>query len=105
MQISKTPLVVASLMIVVWVGWGCAEQRAQPHQPGSHVLLSAEDHIEIQQLYGVYTRDVDPGSIPGCLVDVHGRCCGSARPQPLLPKNAGVLATTVPSTAVKCSDT
>jgi hypothetical protein len=28
----------------------------------SHVLLSPEDYIEIEQLYSMYARDVDPGS-------------------------------------------
>jgi hypothetical protein len=32
-------------------------------QRGSHVMLSPEDYIEIQQLYGMYSRDVDPGSV------------------------------------------
>ena len=37
---------------------------AKPSQKGgSHVLLSPEDYIEIQQLYGMYARDVDPGSV------------------------------------------
>jgi hypothetical protein len=35
---------------------------AQQHRPGSHVLLSPEDYIEIHQLYSYYARDVDPGS-------------------------------------------
>src|SRR5258706_33260 len=30
---------------------------------GSNVLLSPEDYIEIQQIYGMYARDVDPGSV------------------------------------------
>jgi SnoaL-like domain len=30
---------------------------------GPNTLLSAEDYIEIQQLYGMYARDVDPGSV------------------------------------------
>ena len=30
---------------------------------GSHVNLSAEDYIEIQQLMSMYSRDVDPGSV------------------------------------------
>jgi hypothetical protein len=29
----------------------------------SQVLLSPEDYIEIQQLYSMYARDVDPGSV------------------------------------------
>jgi hypothetical protein len=37
---------------------------AQPAQRrGSHVLLPPEDYIEIQQLYSMYARDVDPGSV------------------------------------------
>ena len=37
-------------------------QEARPARSGSHVLLPPEDYIEIQQLYGMYARDVDPGS-------------------------------------------
>jgi hypothetical protein len=33
---------------------------AKPH---STVLLSPEDYMEIQQLYSMYARDVDPGSV------------------------------------------
>lgn len=37
---------------------------ARPSYPkGSHVMLSPEDYIEIQQLYSMYARDVDPGSV------------------------------------------
>jgi hypothetical protein len=43
-----------------------AATRALDAQPvrkkGSHVNLSAEDYIEIQQLMSMYSRDVDPGS-------------------------------------------
>ena len=58
MRTARTLLIVAGLVAVAWVAWGSAQQR----QSGSHVLLSPEDYIEIQQLYGFYTRDVDPGS-------------------------------------------
>jgi hypothetical protein len=33
------------------------------HKTASNVLLSPDDYIEIQQLYGMYARDVDPGSV------------------------------------------
>lgn len=37
---------------------------AKPHHElNSLTLLSADDYIAIQQLYGMYARDVDPGSI------------------------------------------
>jgi hypothetical protein len=32
-------------------------------KPLGNVLLSPEDYMEIQQLYGMYARDVDPGSV------------------------------------------
>jgi hypothetical protein len=47
------------VIAVIGATWVYAQQR----RPGSHVLLSAEDYIEIQQIYGFYTRDVDPGSV------------------------------------------
>jgi hypothetical protein len=34
-----------------------------PKKSGSHVLLSPEDFIEIQQIMSMYPRDVDPGSV------------------------------------------
>ena len=41
------------------------DANAQPgnRSSGSHVLLSPEDYIEIQQLYSMYSRDVDPGAV------------------------------------------
>ncbi len=41
------------------------QERPQPTagKSTSHVLLSAEDYIEIQQLMSFYPRDVDPGSV------------------------------------------
>ena len=39
-----------------------ASQKAA-RKSTSHVLLSPEDYIEIQQLYAMYARDVDPGSV------------------------------------------
>ena len=38
-------------------------KRSAEKRPVSQVLLSPEDYIEIQQLYGMYARDVDPGSV------------------------------------------
>ena len=40
-----------------------ANAQAGSSRSGSHVLLSPEDYIEIQQLYSMYARDVDPGSV------------------------------------------
>src|SRR5262249_55418492 len=48
---------VALIASVVGGNWLYAQQRR-----AGHVLLSAEDYMEIQQLYGFYARDVDPGS-------------------------------------------
>jgi hypothetical protein len=50
---------LTAVIAVIGATWVYAQQR----KPGSHVLLSAEDYIEIQQIYGFYTRDVDPGSV------------------------------------------
>jgi len=52
------PVALIAIASVVGGSWIYAQQR----KPGSHVLLSAEDYMEIQQLYGFYARDVDPGS-------------------------------------------
>ena len=38
------------------------ESRASAASAGGNVLLSPEDYIEISQIYGMYARDVDPGS-------------------------------------------
>lgn len=63
MRISKT-LFAITVVVLVAVGaavgatWASAQQR----KPASHVLLPPEDYNEIQQLYGLYARSVDPGS-------------------------------------------
>ncbi len=44
---------IAALVGITWIS-------AQPRQ--ASMSLSAQDYVEIQQLYGYYTRDVDPGS-------------------------------------------
>ena len=49
----------ASLSLLAIAGPGVAAEKAPET---SHVLLPAADYIEIQQLYGMYARDVDPGS-------------------------------------------
>ena len=46
-------VLTAALVSATWI-------YAQPRQ--SSATLSAQDYVEIQQLYGYYTRDVDPGS-------------------------------------------
>ena len=58
MRKSRIVLVVIAAAIVMGTTWIYAQQR----RPGSHVLLSADDYIEIHQLYSFYARDVDPGS-------------------------------------------
>ena len=57
MRKSKILLIVIAAAIVLGTTWSYAQQRRR-----SHVLLSAEDYIEIHQLYSFYARDVDPGS-------------------------------------------
>lgn len=55
MQTQKTLVVFGGMMVALGV-WVYAQQRSSPP------MLSAQDYVEIQQLYGYYTRDVDPGS-------------------------------------------
>jgi hypothetical protein len=42
---------------------GPAAVKPSSGKHASHVLLSPEDYIEIQQLMSFYARDVDPGSV------------------------------------------
>ena len=59
MRTSRILLVLlVGAILVGTTTWIYAQQR----RPGSHVWLSPEDYMEIQQLYGFYARDVDPGS-------------------------------------------
>jgi SnoaL-like protein len=58
MRISRALVLLTATIALVGATWIYAQQR----KPGSHVLLSPEDYIEIHQLYSFYTRDVDPGS-------------------------------------------
>lgn len=58
MRKSRILLILIAAASVAGTTWIYAQQR----RPGSHVLLSPEDYIEIHQLYSFYTRDVDPGS-------------------------------------------
>jgi hypothetical protein len=58
MRKSRILLVLIGATCLAGTTWIYAQQR----RPGSHVLLSPEDYMEIQQLYGFYARDVDPGS-------------------------------------------
>ena len=58
MRVSRVSFMLIGLIAVIGATWIYTQQR----KPASHVLLSPEDYIEIQQLYGLYTRDVDPGS-------------------------------------------
>ncbi len=50
------------LTAVITTTAGATWMYAQQRRPGSHVLLSPEDFMEIHQLYSFYARDVDPGS-------------------------------------------
>ena len=52
-------ILTAAVTIAVGTTWSYAQQQ---RKPGSHVLLSPEDYLEIHQLYSFYARDVDPGS-------------------------------------------
>ena len=58
MRTSRVLLILVAVGCIAGTTWIYAQQR----RPGSHVLLSPEDYMEIQQLYGFYARDVDPGS-------------------------------------------
>jgi hypothetical protein len=49
-------LVGVTAMVAGGAIWVYAQQKA------ASGMLSPQDYIEIQQLYGYYTRDVDPGS-------------------------------------------
>jgi hypothetical protein len=46
---------VTCALATIGGAWVYAQQPRGP-------MLSPQDHLEIQQLYGYYTRDVDPGS-------------------------------------------
>ncbi|HEV8316391.1 MAG TPA: nuclear transport factor 2 family protein [Vicinamibacterales bacterium] len=53
-----TALPIVGAIVVISGGvWLYAQQ-----QKTSTPMLSPQDYLEIQQLYGYYTRDVDPGS-------------------------------------------
>jgi hypothetical protein len=56
MRISRVLPILALMVAVSGATWIYAQQR------NSASMLSPQDHLEIQQLYGYYTRDVDPGS-------------------------------------------
>ena len=51
---------LSSIVALVLVVGGATWLYAQQHRASS--MLSAEDHLEIQQLYYFYSRDVDPNS-------------------------------------------
>jgi SnoaL-like protein len=56
MQSLKVLLVGVIAVVVGGAGWIYAQQKP------SAGTLSPQDYVEIYQLYGYYTRDVDPGS-------------------------------------------
>ncbi len=56
MRITHTLLVVALTVAASGATWLYAQQHRTSN------MLSTEDYLEIQQLYHLYARDVDPGS-------------------------------------------
>jgi hypothetical protein len=63
-RMSNTVWFVAGIVTaVVSIGATTWVQAQQQRRPGSQTLLSPEDYMEIEQLYGMYARDVDPGSV------------------------------------------
>lgn len=62
-ETSMRKSMIALVLIAAASGAGSTWIYAQQQRrPGSHVWLSPEDYMEIQQLYSFYARDVDPGS-------------------------------------------
>ena len=57
MRLTKALLVPGVMIATLSAVWVYAQQQKAP------AMLSPQDHLEIQQLYGYYTRDVDPGSV------------------------------------------
>jgi hypothetical protein len=53
---------VAAPLIVLSSAASAHDSKVTPHL-NNLTLLSPDDYIAIQQLYGMYARDVDPGSI------------------------------------------
>jgi hypothetical protein len=56
MQVPKTVLALCVITLCAGTTWVVAQQARD------RAMLSPQDYVEIQQLYGYYTRDVDPGS-------------------------------------------
>ena len=56
MRIRQTVLMVALAVMASGATWLYAQQHRTSN------MLSAEDYLEIQQLYYLYAKDVDPGS-------------------------------------------
>lgn len=53
----------ALVAVIAGIATHIYDMRARHTPSGSNVLLSPEDYVEIQQLYSMYARDVDPGSV------------------------------------------
>jgi hypothetical protein len=63
MKASDLGYFVAGAIAAVIAGAALKTMDAQAARPSTSLTqLSPEDYIEIQQLYGMYARDVDPGS-------------------------------------------
>ena len=67
MRISKLMFFFAGALVALVSVWATraidANAQAGSSRSGSHVLLAPEDYIEIQQMYSMYSRDVDPGAV------------------------------------------
>lgn len=57
MRTLKSLLALGVVIATMFGTWAYAQQRR-----AASPMLSPQDYLEIQQLYGYYTRDVDPGS-------------------------------------------
>src|SRR5262245_53851927 len=68
MRVSRIVVTFVAGVIVGGVAIG-ATIAVSAQNPGSNLIrnvnLPAEDYIEISQLYGLYARDIDPGSTRG----------------------------------------
>ncbi len=55
--------VVALVAAFLGATWTRSHDGKAAQTQGSNTLLASEDYMEIQQVYGLYTRALDPGSI------------------------------------------
>jgi hypothetical protein len=60
-RFTKTLVIPGVMIAVLSAVWAYGQQYGS--QQRTPAMLSPQDHLEIQQLYGYYTRDVDPYSV------------------------------------------